>query len=77
MTLLLHDRVPEVRVVPLASGMLRVTRPDGTVLGYLEQVDRVDAPRFRAKRMLPRESRFSIVGEYWSRDDAIEALRVG
>ena len=84
MALLLHDRVPDVRVVSLASGKLRVTRSDGTVLGYLEQVEqeRADAPPYRAKRMRPLTSsspadRFWVVGDYWSREDAIEALRRG
>lgn len=78
MTLLLPDRIDDIRVVPLASGMLRVTRVDGAVLGYLEQVESTDAsaPRFRAKRMLARERRFALVGDYWTREDALEALRV-
>jgi hypothetical protein len=81
MSLLLHDRLAEVRVVPLANGMHRVTRSDGTVLGYLEQVEQPDAPQYRAKRMLraggPAADRFWVVGDYWSREDAIEALRRG
>ena len=78
MTLLLPDRLDDVRVVPLSSGMQRVTRTDGIVLGYLEQLESADetAPRFRAKRMLARERRFALVGDYWTRDDALEALRV-
>ena len=93
MTLLLDGFVHDVRVVSLASGMLRVTRADGAVLGYLEEVavdgagaDAVagsgasgaDAarPRFRAKRMLAHERRFAIVGDYWTREDALDALRV-
>ena len=82
MTLLLDGFVHDVRVVSLASGMLRVTRADGAVLGYLEEVA-VDgagadaaAPRFRAKRMLAHERRFAIVGDYWTREDALDALRV-
>lgn len=65
-----------LKAVPLHSGLLRVTRLDGTVLGYLEPLDEPQGERFRVKRMRMREQfgRFLILGEFWSLDEALDCL---
>ena len=66
---------PGLAIVPLHSGDWRVTRRDGAVLGYVERVgDGADA-RYRGKRMVARERRFTVLGEFWSADDAVDALQ--
>ena len=69
---------PGVRAVPLNGGLWRVTRHDGMVLGYLEQLDAEAGsearPRFRSKRMVAREQRFTVLGDYWTADDAVASF---
>ena len=66
---------PGVRLLRVHNTLWRVIRPGGEVLGYLEQFPSPGGHRFRAKRLVPRQSRFVIVGEFWSADDAVESLR--
>jgi len=66
--------IPGLRIVPLHSGISRVTRPDGLVLGYLEPVD----GRTRAKRLVRgaagRAPRFVVIGDTADPRDAVELL---
>ena len=64
-----------IEIIPRRGGLWRVARTDGVVLGYVERITEEGGTRFRAKRMLLRAAGFSIVGEFWSADDAVEALR--
>jgi hypothetical protein len=67
-------------LVPLHDGLTRVLRRDGAVAGYVELVPDPADPagtRYRAKRMRPRAAGFAVVGEFWSADDALDALRFG
>jgi hypothetical protein len=66
---------PGVALVPLRGDVWRVTKPDGEVLGYVEQFCAAQGLRFRAKRFLARQRRFLIDGEFWSMADALECLR--
>ncbi len=66
---------PGLMLVALHGGLTRVTRRDGEVLGYVETVDEELGRRYRAKRMPARQPRFLIIGEFWTADEAIDALR--
>jgi len=66
-----------VRLVELHDGLWRVTRNDGDVLGYVEQLAEAAGIRYRAKRMIASQQRFVSVGEFWSADDAVQCFRVG
>jgi hypothetical protein len=64
-----------VALVQLNEALWRITRPDGEVLGYVEQfVDRGET-RFRAKLMLAAKRRFISIGEFWVMDDAVDCFR--
>jgi hypothetical protein len=45
------------------------------VLGYVEQFSDPRGTRFRAKRLVARAQHFLIVGEFWTFDEAVDALR--
>ncbi|CAN5296488.1 hypothetical protein BH11ACT3_BH11ACT3_13570 [soil metagenome] len=64
-----------IEVVPRRGGLWRVARNDGVVLGYVEKVDDEGAVRYRAKRMLPRAAGFTVIGDFWTADQAVDALR--
>jgi hypothetical protein len=66
-----------INLTQLHSELWRVTRPEGEVLGYIEQFTVRDGQKFRAKRFLARQRRFIVMGEFWSVDDAIECFRIG
>jgi len=69
----LHLTVPPrgIEITPRRGGLWRISRADGVVLGYVERA----GSQFRAKRMLQGAAGFSMVGEFWSADEAVEALR--
>ncbi len=64
-----------VASIQLHDDLWRVTRTDGEVLGYIEQVTTDAGSRFVAKRMLQRQRRFLPVGEFWTVDDAMDCFR--
>jgi hypothetical protein len=64
-----------ITITQLHDELWRVTRPDGEVLGYLERFPVRDGLRYRAKRLIARQRRFIVMGEFWSVDDAIECFR--
>jgi hypothetical protein len=66
-----------LELVALHGGLTRVLRRDGGVIGYVEVLDDAAGTRYRAKRMRPRAAGFVIVGEFWSADEALDALRFG
>ncbi len=65
---------PGLHVVQLHDALWRVTRASGDVLGYVEQFRVRAGVRFRAKRFIARQRRFIELGEFWSRDDAIDCF---
>jgi hypothetical protein len=64
-----------IQLTQVHDQLWRVTRPDGDVLGYVEQFDVREGQRYRAKRLITRQQRFVVMGEFWSVDDAIECFR--
>jgi predicted methyltransferase len=66
-----------LELVALHGGLTRVLHRDGGVIGYVETFEEPAGTRYRAKRMRPRAVGFSIVGEFWSADEALDALRFG
>jgi hypothetical protein len=72
--LLLTAPLRGIEVVPRRGGLWRVARTDGVVLGYVERLDD-EGIRFRAKRMLARAAGFTVIGDFWTADQAVDALR--
>ncbi|GAB3035459.1 hypothetical protein GCM10027052_11690 [Parafrigoribacterium mesophilum] len=66
---------PGVALARLRGDLWRVTRPVGDVLGYVERFPTPTGERYRAKRLIARQGRFVVDGEFWSMADAIECLR--
>jgi predicted methyltransferase len=66
-----------LRLVALHGGLTRVLHRDGGVIGYVETLDEQGGTRYRAKRMRPRAAGFLLVGEFWTADEALDALRFG
>lgn len=64
-----------IRMTRLHDELWRVTKAEGEVLGYVERFAVHDGLRYRAKRLIPRQRRFIVMGEFWSVDDAIEVFR--
>ena len=80
-------------VVPLAAPRLRTTRgtrllratadlwrvvdASGHVIGHLQLIPHPLGWRCRARRYHAPTSRFRDVGDFWSADDAVAALRAG
>lgn len=74
------DPVPVRRgisLVQLHDELWRVTRTDGDVLGYVESFLEPRGRRYRSKRLIALQKRFLPIGEFWSFDDAVDALRFG
>lgn len=69
------DRVPGLLIFPAAPGLWRVTRPQGAVLGHIEQRGAGDELRFGAKRLVAGGIRSIDLGEFWSPRDAAEVFR--
>lgn len=65
---------PGIALVQLHDELWRVTRPDGEVLGYIEQFHELRGTRFRAKRLMVRQRRFVVVGEFWLINDALDCF---
>lgn len=66
---------PGIALTRLHNDLWRVTRPAGDVLGYVESFPTPAGERYRAKRLVPRQGRFLVDGEFWSMNDAVECLR--
>lgn len=64
-----------LRLAPAAPGMWRVLRSDGLIVGHLQACDDARGTRYRARRYRLDRQVFVDVGEFWSADDAVDALR--
>lgn len=65
---------PGLTLIQLHDELWRVTRPDGEVLGYIDQFRQRQGLRYRAKRLIVRQRRFIVAGEFWSIDEAIDCF---
>ena len=65
---------PGIAITRLHNGLWRITRPAGDVLGYVESFPTAAGERYRAKRLVARQGRFLVDGEFWSMNDAVECL---
>lgn len=59
----------------LNNGLWRITRADGSVLGYVEQPTAGSAGGYTAKRLSPDRRSFRVVGEFRTFEDALASLR--
>ncbi|GGH39118.1 hypothetical protein [Microbacterium album] len=57
------------------AALWRVVAPDARVLGHLRRVEHPLGERFRAERLHVASGRFIAVGEFWTADEAVAALR--
>ncbi|TPW70090.1 hypothetical protein [Schumannella sp. 10F1B-5-1] len=73
-----------MQVVPLAGRRWRVTRGQGQVLGYVDQVDVVTADgagsdaaasRWQSRRMRAGTAQMTVLGEFDSPGDALDMVR--
>jgi hypothetical protein len=65
---------PGITLVQLHNELWRVTRSTGDVLGYIERFSEAEGERYRAKRLLVRQRRFIVIGEFWAINDAIDCF---
>lgn len=66
-----------VRLVPVAAALWRVVDPQGRAMGHLQQLAEPQGERFRARRYHVASGSFRDLGEFWSAQDAVDALRYG
>lgn len=59
----------------LNNGLWRITRADGSVLGYVEQPTAGSGAGYTAKRLSPDRRSFRVVGEFRSFEEALASLR--
>lgn len=64
-----------VRLVRATADLWRVVDTSGRVIGHLQLVPHPLGRRCRARRYHAPTSRFRDVGDFWSADDAVAALR--
>jgi hypothetical protein len=72
-----------ITILALHGRLWRATRPDGTVLGYVEIIGPTESEgksegngeKFRSKRLRARAQGYLVIGEFWNADEAIDALR--
>jgi len=61
--------------VQLNNGLWRITRADGSVLGYVEQPSASARGGYIAKRLTGDRRSFFALGDFLSFDEALECLR--
>ncbi len=65
-----------LELVALHGGLTRVLLRGGGVIGYVETIEDSSGIRYQAKRMRRAAAGFAVVGEFWSADEALDALRI-
>jgi len=68
---------PQLRVRLASAGpaLWRVMDPTGRIIGHVTRVEHTLGERWGARRYHDRVGGFRAVGEFWSIDDAVAALR--
>lgn len=64
-----------VRVAPAGPALWRVLDATGRIIGHLHELEHALGSRWAARRYRDGVGGFRTVGEFWSVDDAIGALR--
>ena len=70
------SRAKNVRLIPAAPALWRVTDRTGRVIGHLQAVPEGRDIRYRARRFHAPSRAFRDIGEFWSADDAVECVRL-
>jgi hypothetical protein len=66
---------PRIRLLPVATGLWRVVDGDGRALGHLRRLVEPEGERLRALRFHAATRTFRDVGDFWTTQDAVDALR--
>jgi hypothetical protein len=66
-----------VRLSPAGPTLWRVLDMTGRIVGHLQHVEHVLGSRWAARRYRDGAAGFRTVGEFWSVDEAVSALRGG
>ncbi|CDK01517.1 hypothetical protein MIC448_70018 [Microbacterium sp. C448] len=66
-----------VRLTPAGPALWRVLDAAGRIVGHLHRLDHTLGSRWSARRYRDGVKGFRTVGEFWSVDEAISALRNG
>jgi hypothetical protein len=64
-----------LRLASIAADRWRVVDPSGRIVGHLAARRDPGGARYRARRYHAASRAFLDVGEFWSPDDAVDALR--
>jgi hypothetical protein len=67
-------RSPRTRLVRASDQLWRVYTSNSKLLGHLRAVDHHLGIRYRAERLQLQSGVFRVIGEFWSPDDAVQAL---
>ncbi len=67
----------DIRLVRATADLWRVVDLSGRVIGHLQLIAHPLGLRCRARRYHPPTARFRDIGDFWSPDDAVAALRAG
>lgn len=63
------------RLLPAGNALWRVLDGRGLVIGHIQEVAQGGDIRFRARRYHAATRAFRDLGDFWSRDQAVECLR--
>ena len=66
-----------LRLVRATADLWRLVDPSGHVIGHLQAIPHPLGLRYRARRYHRPTSSFRDIGDFWSADDAVAALRAG
>ena len=64
-----------VRLASAGPALWRVLDPTGRIIGHVTRIEHTLGERWGARRYHDRVGGFRAVGEFWSIDDAVAALR--
>ena len=64
-----------VQLTAAAAGLWRVIDSRGRIIGHLEALAARQGVRYRARRFHAASRAFRDLGDFWSADDAVDALR--
>lgn len=59
---------------PLGDDRWRVTRADGSIVGYIDRSTDGPGQPFHARRLMASQRVLAPVGDFWTLDDALAAL---